>query len=333
MRAPPNELPMRFSLTLRFLAVGLGLLFTQPAFAQKKNKKTEPAAEQVNLDEESPKSDAKDEGDEKKNEEGADEASNEEGEKSDEEKKEGDRPVEPEEERKSTSPVEHPGETYRFVGLRYRLLWIPGAVMGLFGEGGETVFVHNFGPEFTVRRDGFEYSFAATYSPYHMGDGPTSANQVAFKAPEDPETAWEVVTSEIKIIYLTADFNWSHPFNDEVSLTYGGGAGIGFVFGNLYRTQAYKENGKYLPCPGPPTPTSPPNQIEYCAPEPDDDPQHYPGYTEPSWANGGSKPIIFPWIALQTGIRWKPHRNFVTRAEIGVGLGQFWVGVGADYGL
>jgi hypothetical protein len=317
---------MRFSLFLKLIVLGLSLSVASPLLAQKKK---EPAAEEVSLDEETPK-ESKDEENEKKEGEESDEAKEGEGEK------EGERPVEPEDDRTKTSPVEHTGETYRFVGLRYRLILIPSFIMGLFGEGGETVLVHNFGPEFTIRKDAFEYSFAATYAPYTMGSGPDSDDQVAFKDPNDPEGAWEVVTSELKVIYLTADFVWSTPVSPQVSFTYGGGAGIGFVFGNLYRTQAYLENGVYKPCNGigdPPVPVAGGGGF-YCDNDPEHgDEQHYDGYTEPSWADGGSKPLIFPWIAIQTGIRWKPHRNFVGRLELGIGLGQFFFGVGADYGL
>jgi len=321
---------MRLSLALRFLVLGLGLSFATPVLADK--KKSAPAAEEVSLDEEKSSTDAASEDSEKKEgEEAADEEK-----KEGEEKAEGDeRPVPPEDERKETSPVEHVGETYRFVGLRYRALLIPSFIMGLFGEGGDTIVVHNFGPEFTIRKDGFEYSFAATYAPYSMGAGPTSDDQVTFKDPNDPEEAWEVVTSELKVLYLTADFNWSAPISNQVAFTYGGGAGIGFVFGTLYRAQAYLEDGVYKPCSGnldPPT-TVAGSGIPYCQNDPEHDPQHWAGYEEPSWANGGSKPIIFPWIALQAGVRWKPHRNFVARFEAGVGLGQFFLGLGADYGL
>ena len=315
---------MRLSLAFRFLVLGFGLSFASPVFAQK--KKSEPAAEEVNLDEEKSSSDTASEDGEKKDGEGAAEEKKE----GDEEKGEDDRPVPPEDERKETSPVEHVGETYRFVGARYRALLIPSFIMGLFGEGGETILVHNFGPEFTIRKDAFEYSFALTYAPYSMGAGPGSTDQVLFKDPNDPEEAWELVTSELKVLYLTADFLWSTPISTQVSFLYGGGAGLGLVFGNLYREQAYLDNGVYKPCIGEGNPNvTTSGGAPYCG----DDNDHYDGYSEPSWANGGSKPIIFPWIAIQAGIRWKPHRNFVTRFEAGVGLGQFFFGVGADYGL
>ena len=307
---------MRLPLSFRFLVLGIGLSFVTPVFAA-------PKTEEVNLDEEKSSDSASDDGEKKEGDEGASEEKKE-GEEGDE------RPVPPEDERKETSPVEYPGETYRFVGLRYRALLIPSFIMGLFGEGGDTIVVHNFGPEFTIRKDAFEYSFAVTYAPYSMGSGPSSVDQVTFKDPNDPEEAWELVTSELKVLYLTADFVWSTPISSQVSFLYGGGAGIGFVFGNLYRTQAYLDDGVYKPCSGP---GQPPVLASTGAPYCGNDNDHYDGYTEPSWANGGSKPIIFPWLAIQTGLRWKPHRNFVARVEAGIGLGQFFLGVGADYGL
>ena len=50
-------------------------------------------------------------------------------------------------------------------------------------------------------------------------------------------------------------------------------------------------------------------------------------------ADGGSKPMIFPWLVLQTGLRYKPHRNFVARLDAGFGTSGFFLGLGADYGL
>ncbi|HVR18051.1 MAG TPA: hypothetical protein VMS65_00095 [Polyangiaceae bacterium] len=307
---------MRLNLAFSSFVLGLGLTVASPAIAAPKET-SESASEEVKPDEEKSSADSASEGEAKEGE-------------GDEKKEGGEPPVPPEDERKETSPVEHKGETYRFVGLRYRALLIPSFIMGLFGEGGDTILVHNFGPEFTIRKDEFEYSFAVTYSPYSMGAGPTSTDQVAFKDPNDPEEAWELVTSELKVLYLTADFVWSAPISSQVSFQYGGGAGIGFVFGDLYRTQAYKEDGIYKPCTAPGNPAvAVPGGAQYCG----DDNDHYPGYTEPSWASGGSKPIIFPWIAIQTGLRWKPHRNFVGRLDAGIGLGQFFLGVGADYGI
>jgi len=217
---------------------------------------------------------------------------------------------------KGGSPVEDPDRTYLFVGARYRYIIVPAFMMRLFGDGGTTVGVHSFGGEFAVRKNAFEYNFGLWYASYAMDPTP-------FKAKDDGEDAWELVESELKILYLTADFLWSHDFTPEFALNYGGGVGLGVVFGSLYRTQAYPDgSGGYRPCPAA-------GAHPYCG----NDNDHYPGYEEPSWANGGSKPNIFPWLALQTGLRYKPHKNFVARLDAGFGLSGFFFGLGADYGL
>ena len=228
------------------------------------------------------------------------------------------------------SPVEQPGKTYYAVGLRYRAIIVPTFMMHLFGSGGRTVVAHGIGPEFIIRKNAFEYELAAMFTSYAM-------DETAFKAKSDGPDAWEVVQSKIKVLYLTADFNWSQDFTPEFALNYGFGAGAGIVWGPLYRTQAYKgpggndETGEgFLKCTGPGNPpTQAPNGQPYCG----SDNGHYNGYTEPNWANGGSKPIIFPWLALQTGLRYKPHRNFIARFDAGFGTSGFFLGLGADYGL
>lgn len=220
------------------------------------------------------------------------------------------------------SPAELPGKTYQFIGLRYRGIIVPKFMINLFGEGGDGVYVHAFGPEFAMRRDNFEYIFSAWYADYSMD--PTT-----FKAKDDPIDAWEIVESKLKVLYFTADFLWSHDFDAKFAVNYGMGAGIGFVWGDLYRQQATPPGGDtsappedWVPCPGP-------GQAVYCG----DDNDHYGDYTEDSWASGGSKPIVFPWLALETGLRYKPHPKFVARLDLGFGTSGFFFGLGADYGL
>jgi hypothetical protein len=217
-----------------------------------------------------------------------------------------------------SSPVEHPGKSYYFVGLRYRGVIVPKFMMNMFADGGDTVYVHGFGPEFSSRKDGFETIFSAWYAGYSM-------DSTLFKGKSDEEDAWEFVESEIKLIYLTADFLWSHEVSSEFAVNYGFGAGFGIVFGDLKRVQAYRDaSGNYQPCVAEGNPD--PN---YCGTDND----HYGDYTEPSWSDGGSKPIVFPWITLQTGLRYKPHRNVVGRLDLGFGTSGFLLGVGADYGI
>ena len=222
------------------------------------------------------------------------------------------------------SPVELPGKSYQFVGLRYRGIVVPKFMMNLFGDGGKTVYVHAFGPEFIVRKDAFEYNLSLWYAGYGMEPTP-------FKAKDDGNDAWELVESKIKVIFITADFLWSNEFTPEFSLNYGLGAGLGIVFGDLIREQAYPGPGDDIDDPYEWDPCAGPGSHGYCA-DPDNE-GHFQGYTEPSWANGGSKPVVFPWLAIQTGLRYKPHRNFVARFDVGFGTSGFFFGLGADYGL
>ena len=228
-----------------------------------------------------------------------------------------------------SSPVELPGKTYLFVGARYRAIVVPKFMVNLFGDGGKTVVVHGFGPEFSIRKNAFEYNLSIWYAGYGMDD-------TAFKAKDDDATAWELVNSELKSIFITADFLWSQDFSPEFALNYGLAGGFGIIFGDLYRIQAKPGAGanantgeNFVRCSGPGDTVAGSGDASFC----DDSNKHYGDNTEPSWADGGSKPILFPWLVLQTGVRYKPHRNFVARFDAGFGTSGFFLGVGADYGL
>jgi hypothetical protein len=225
------------------------------------------------------------------------------------------------------SPVELPGKTYLFVGARYRAIIVPKFMINLFGDGGKTVVVHGFGPEFAIRKNAFEYNLSIWYAGYGMDDTP-------FKASDDNVKAWELVNSELKSLFITADFLWSQDFSPEFSMNYGLAGGFGIIFGDLYRIQARpgsaNANGNtgegFVRCSSNADPLDP---DEYC----DDSNEHYGDHKEPSWTDGGSKPILFPWLVAQTGLRYKPHRNFAGRLDLGFGTSGFFVGVGLDYGL
>ena len=229
----------------------------------------------------------------------------------------------------ASSPEEEKGKTYQFVGARLRGLMIPSFVIGLFGDGGKNVIAPNFGPEFAIRRDNFEYNFSITYTSYVM-------SHATFKSPTDPQEAMELVNARLKVLYFAADFVWSHPFNPEWAVLYGGGVGLGVVWGPLYRTQAYPTgNGGWNYCPSLAANDGADPYKGYCVVDANlgTKPQHTIGYQEPSWTGGGSKPILFPWLAVQTGLRFKPSHAFVARLDLGIGFGQVFLGLGADYGL
>jgi hypothetical protein len=211
------------------------------------------------------------------------------------------------------------------LGARYRGIIIPQAVLNWFMDGGQTVYVNGFGPELAIRDANVEYIFSAWLSLYSMS--PT-----AIKGSSDEEEAWEIVESELKSLYLTADYLGHKRLASKLELSYGGGAGLGILFGDLYRTQATLPAGgtrgnadDYVPC----TAENVPATGGYC----DDINDHYSGYSEPSWFSGGSKPALFPWLTGQVGLRYQPHDKFVARLDVGLGTSGLFFGLGADYGL
>jgi hypothetical protein len=228
----------------------------------------------------------------------------------------------------SDSPYEDPNTTYLFVGARFRYVIVPKFYVNLFADGGATVGVPAFGPEFTIRKDRFEYVLSLMYASYGMDPTP-------FKSKTDPPQAWELVESTIKSLYVMSDFSWSSPIDPKFAVLYGAGFGIGIVFGDINRTQAFPGTGgvndpyTYLPCPGPIAPGRP--NADFCN---SNDNNHFPGYSEPSWTSGGSKPIVFPWLSLQTGLRFKPSKQFMARLDVGWNIfnGPFF-GLAGNYGL
>lgn len=228
-----------------------------------------------------------------------------------------------------SSPVELPGKTYMFVGARYRAIIVPKFMINLFGDGGKTVLVHGFGPEFSFRKNAFEYNLSIWYAGYGM-------DPTAFKAKDDGEKAWELVESKLKSIFITADFLWSQDFSPEFALNYGLAGGFGIIFGDLIRTQARPGSNSadsntgegFVKCTSSMDANDTLKGGGFC----DASNSNY-GEPEKSWTDGGSKPILFPWFVLQTGLRYKPHRNFAARFDAGFGTSGFFLGVGADYGL
>jgi hypothetical protein len=220
------------------------------------------------------------------------------------------------------SPVEKEDEVYRFIGLRYRGIIIPSFIISSFVDGAESLYINGIGPEFGLRRNGLELNFASWLSFYSMDD-------TALKGKGDPATDWGIVSSSLKLWYFTVDIMGSKELKPGLSIHYGGGAGIAAVFGDIIRSEAYPP-GTNPAQPGATGFTKCPVGFEvppYCSND------TVTNYSEPSWLNGGSKPVAFPWLALQTGLRYKPHKKFVARLDLGVSLTGFYFGLAGAYGL
>jgi hypothetical protein len=248
-------------------------------------------------------------------------------------------------------PFEDPSKTYRFIGLRYRDAVAPAFIEHWFANGGSNTNIPMVGPEFISRKDHLEIAIALMYADYGM-------TPTLFQSKTDPTTSWELIQSSLKLGYAMVDIMYEIPIEKKGDKTgrwaflVGGGVGIAGVFGSLYRSQAYPNTPAAATNPGNPSLWSactgpgaqnlkvlPMNQSgSYC----DTRSNHYAGtggvvsngYTENSWANGGSKPLIFPWISLpQFAFRYKPIKSFQAKADFGFSTSGFWFGLSASYGL
>ena len=257
----------------------------------------------------------------------------------DDKKKDGDKAKEDEEGTgmdPELDPKEKPGEPYFFLGLRFRDIIVPEFMIRIFVDGGRTVNVFTFGPEFVYRKDELEIVANLSYGDYSM-------KPTIMKGKDEDRNAFERVESDLKVIYGIIDILfevWEEP-KGRVALLIGGGVGLGGVFDKLRRSQVAPNTGndadqdepdQWQDCTGNRAPaTNAPDGSPWC----DDENDHYAGYTEPSWANGGSKPFIYPWIALpQISFRYKPIKQFQARADLGFAISSgFYFGLGAHYGF
>jgi hypothetical protein len=227
--------------------------------------------------------------------------------------------------------VEDPTRSYKFINLRFRDVIVPKFILNIFAEGGRTVNVFTFGPEFSIRKDRMEYDIALSYADYSM-------DPFMFKGKEDGDDAWEMISSDMKVLYVTFDVLYGFPIDTKGRFTFliGGGVGLGGVLGNLYRAQAYpadpnnlniEDPGTWSKCTGATAaPIDPGTGNTFC----DDSNDHYGNYDEPSWAHGGSKPFIFPWLSLpQLSFRYKPIKYMHVRADVGFSITGFYFGMSA----
>ncbi|APR86100.1 TolA protein [Minicystis rosea] len=238
-------------------------------------------------------------------------------------------------------PFEDPLKTYRFIGVRFRDAIVPKFMLNWFTQGGRNVNVPMVGVEFSSRRDRLQYDLALMYADYSMS--PT-----IFAGKSQPDTSYELVASKLKQIMLMIDIMYEIPLEKKddktgrFSLLVGGGVGLGFVVGPLYRSQAYPKPGVANPSPNNPdhwnacTGLGMPNATFCENPNGHFSPSNdiTKGYAEASWAGGGSKPILFPWLALpQVSFRYKPIKQLQTKADVGFSTTGFFFGLSASYGL
>ena len=239
-----------------------------------------------------------------------------------------------EEEKGKTAKPKDPNANQYFLGARFRDFIVPGFLFSPFADGGPgAVNVFSGGPEFMLRSGALEVIFSVTV-PY----ADFSMNEFLFKSKEDPNEAYEIVSSSLKLITVSVDLLGRIPLEKQgtVALLLGGGVGLSGVLGDLRRNQAKPKNGnanadpnqpeQWEKCSGPGDEDGVVDGVQYCG----NDNDHYGGYVEPSWANGGSKPVVFPYLALpHIGLEVLPIEQFLIRVDTGFSITGFFVGLGA----
>lgn len=230
--------------------------------------------------------------------------------------------------------TENPSKTYLFVGLRYRGNVVPKFLINAFVDEGKTIWSNSIGAQLDIRKGGFSLIPAIQYTEYGTGD-------MLFKQKNTNDFVgnYTLVNSGLKSIYVTADLLWSTPLNKNIAFEYGAGFGLGFMFGDLVNNWVQVDpNGEISSDSG--------RRFSRCqsvgpvgtgcnkADHQNSDVDKVGNYVEKSWTGGGSVPNVFPWIAFpQLGLRFKPIKNFVGRANLGFSLTGFWFGLSAEYGL
>ncbi len=134
-----------------------------------------------------------------------------------------------------TSAVEvaAPQATHIGVGLRLRNVRIPEGLIEVFvGDVPGGVSSFGIGGELSRRRGDFEVQFGLEYEKLTVTPGPwvEKGKPVMGSSVDDVrDDGFGWITAELSFLYHT-------PIIDQVSVRYGGGAGIGILFGDVRRT-------------------------------------------------------------------------------------------------
>ena len=216
------------------------------------------------------------------------------------------------------------------VGFRLWVMSVPTLIVGQFahiepGWPGATSVAA--GPEFVYRTDGLDIVLAGMYVGYQAPAG-------YFRGTNEMPNATERVESELQGIFVTAHFLKGIRFARVFELQIGAGIGVGYLFGNLYRSQAYSEDrsnsaSSWRDCDVPGGPGG--AYADYCA---NNDNQHFTHpnggaarYAEPGIFAGGAVPTIMPWVSLpHVALHFRPIQNLDIRLEGGFAIIGFYGG-------
>jgi hypothetical protein len=259
--------------------------------------------------------------------------------------------------RETTDPYEDPAKRYAFLGARWNFSTLtPGLLKGFTVENGPTVStLKSFSAELAFRRKGFQVMAVAGFKKLDTR-GP-------FQLKKDPIEDTEWLNVNFKFFNVTAVVTWSTAFADWFQLEYGLEAGVGFLFGDMIRNEAYKDaNGNWHRCdtwasqsmnpddqlnynPDFPNPTR--LQRQYCQ-KPDGPEDEPPKATNSATEDGeqygvraqrglfnGGVPRVVPILGPRLSLRFKPIHQFVIRLDVPLPVLPFGIvgGASVQYGF
>ena len=259
--------------------------------------------------------------------------------------------------RETTDPYEDPKKSYLFFGAGWRFARIPTWMLGAYHvEAGPAVSTPlSLSGELAYRKNGFQILSTVNYTKLNI-HGP-------FQLKGDPVEDTEWLTSKPKILNLTAAITWSTSFTDWFQVEYGFEAGLGFLFADTMRSEAYKRsNGTWGKCPAwasqttnkndrinynPAFPNPTPEQKRFCD-QPVGDRNQPPPTTNTAKMDGaqygvhavrglfhGGVPYVIPILGPRLSLRFKPIHQLVLRIDVPLPVIPFGImgGLAASYGF
>jgi len=218
-----------------------------------------------------------------------------------------------------------------WIGVHMRGLIVPQFLMNIVGEGGRSTYWPGVGVSYTERLGTVDIQPSVTFTSYDLGTTP-------FKPNGTPDTEWELLESDLWGATAALDILYRIALDSKgiAEFRIGGGFGIGLAFtGDLYRWQSYPADGKpgdpanYKKCNGP---NDPGGTFRYCN-QLDKDANRY-GQPDAYWAEGGARPLVYPWLSLpQAGFALRPAPGVAIDLELGLTLNGIMTGTGVRFGF
>lgn len=229
------------------------------------------------------------------------------------------------------------------VGMRLWLwntpAWIPGLFAHTEGEWSGPLTVSP-GLEYVYRRNSLDLILGVQYTGLGTDPG-------FLRGKNEADIALERIQSSLWFLNVSGTFLWTARINDWVEFQGGVGLMLGYVGGELNRTQVYRDaNNALRECgtgtnaggapqevPAPGGRPSLPYANGYCG----TDNNHYlyrdgTRYSEPSVFNGGSIPRLLLLPSLpHLAFHFRPHRHFDIRVDGGFAIAGFYGGLAMHY--